>query len=107
MSLAPHSSQPLRVGFPGDILVTHFLDESCLDELLVTLSGCSGRAAGTSDLTLCEGFIELRFRPLGGRAVCAALTVDGVLWVVIDLNKSNAMGQAREMLEEWRWSYSG
>jgi len=49
--------------------VTHFLDESCLDELLMTLSGCPGPAAGTSDLTLCEGFIELRFRPLDGRAV--------------------------------------
>src|SRR3954470_17049149 len=106
MSLAPHLSPPSRVGFPGDILVTHFLDESCLDELLVTLSSFPGPVAGTSDLTLCEGFIELRFRPLGGRAVCAALTVDGVLWVVIDLNKSNALGQAREMLEEWRRSCS-
>jgi hypothetical protein len=106
MSLAPLLSPPSRVGFPGDILVTYFVDESCLDELLVTLSGCAGPAAGTSDLTLCEGFIELRFRPLGGRAVCAALIVDGVLWVVIDLNKFNALGQAREMLEEWRQSCS-
>jgi len=72
----------------------------------VTLSGCPGPAEGTSDLTLCEGFIELRFRPLDGRAVCAALIVDGVLWVVIDLTKFNALGQAREMLEEWRESCS-
>jgi hypothetical protein len=86
--------------------VAHFSDGSCLDALLVALSGSPGPAAGTSDRTLCEGFIELRFRPLGGRAVCAALTVDDVLWVVIDLDKSNALGQAREMLEEWRKSHS-
>lgn len=85
--------------------MTHFLDESCLDELLVALSGCPGAGAGASDLTLCEGCIELRVRPLDGRAVCAALTVDGVLWVVIDQNKPNALVQARNMLEEWRLSY--
>jgi hypothetical protein len=103
--LTPPSLPPSRVGFPGDILVTHLLDESCLEELLAALSGWYDLAVDASDLSLCEGFIELRLRPLDGRAVCAAMTVDGVLWVVIDPNKSNARGEARAMLEEWRRSY--
>jgi hypothetical protein len=82
--------------------VNHLLDESCLDEAIATLSGSSNL---TIDLTLCEGLLEIRCRPLDGRAVCAAMTVDGVLWVVIDLDKRNAVGQAREMLQEWRTSY--
>jgi hypothetical protein len=85
--------------------VTHFLDESCLAELLTALSALHHPTAGSSDLTLAEGFIEVRCRPLEGRAVCAAMTVDGVLWVVIDLNKPNALEQARQMLEEWRACY--
>jgi hypothetical protein len=79
----------------------HFLDESCLEELLAALLGFYDPTAGSSDLTLCEGFVELRFWPLDGRAVCAAMTVDGVLWVVIDPERPNALEQAREMLEEW------
>ncbi len=82
--------------------MTHFLDEACLAELLAALSGCHHLTAGSSDLTLLEGFIEVRCRPLEGRAVCAALTVDGVLWVVIDLDKPKALEQAREMLEQAR-----
>jgi hypothetical protein len=85
--------------------VSHLVDESCLDELIAALSGPSTLPAGSSDLTLCEGFLEVRCRPLDARAVCAAMTVDGVLWVVIDLDKPNALGQAAEMLEEWRTSY--
>jgi len=81
--------------------VTHSLDESCLTELLAALSGCHHLTAGSSDLTLVEGFIEVRCRPLEGRAVCAAMTVDGVLWVVIDLDKPEALEQTRDMLEEW------
>jgi hypothetical protein len=73
--------------------------------LIEALSSSPNTPSGSSDLTLCEGFIELRFRPLHGRAVCAAMTVDGVLWVVIDSSMCNALGQAREMLEEWRRSY--
>ncbi len=90
----------------------HFLDESCLEELLAALLGFYDPTAGSSDLTscegfgtLCEGFVELRFWPLDGRAVCAAMTVDGVLWVVIDPERLNALEQAREMLEEWRARY--
>jgi hypothetical protein len=85
--------------------VNRLLDEACLDEAIVTLSGSSNLTSGWSDLTLCEGFLEVRCRPLDGRAVCAAMTVDDVLWVVIDLDKPNAVGQAREMLEEWRASH--
>jgi hypothetical protein len=85
--------------------VTHSLDESSLAELLAALPHCPDPTAGLSDLTLIEGLIEVRYRPLEGRAVCAAMTVDGVLWVVIDLNKPNALQQAREMLEEWRHSF--
>jgi hypothetical protein len=85
--------------------VHHRLDEACLDEAIATLSGSSNLTSGSSDLTLCEGLLEIRGRPLDGRAVCAAMTVDGVLWVVIDLDKPNALAQAREMLEEWRTSH--
>jgi len=86
--------------------VYHLVDESCLEELLAALPACSDRIAGPSAMTLCEGFIEVRCRPLGGRAVCAAVTVDGVLWVVIDLDKPHALEQAGEMVEEWRRSCS-
>ncbi len=103
--LTPPSLPPSWVGFPEDILVTHLLDESCLKELLAELSGCHDLAVDASDLSLCEGFIELRLRPLDGRAVCAAMIVDGVLWVVIDPNKFNALEEARAMLEGWRRSY--
>jgi len=82
--------------------VTHDFDESCLEQLLAALSACSDPAAGPSDLTLCEGLAELRFRRLDGRAVCAAMTIDDVLWVVVDPGKTNALGQARAMLGEWR-----
>jgi hypothetical protein len=85
--------------------VNHFLDEFRLEELLAALPGSHDPTAAWSDLTLCEGFVELRFRPLDGRAVCAAMTVDGVLWVVIDPDKPNALEQARDMLDEWRTSY--
>ncbi len=85
--------------------MTHFLDESCLAELLAALPARQHLTAGSSDLTLAEGFIEVRCRPLEGRAVCAAMTVDGVLWVAIDLDKPNALEQARQMLEEWRACY--
>jgi hypothetical protein len=85
--------------------VYHFLDGSCLEELLAALPGYHDPTVGSSDLTLCEGFVELRFWPLDGRAVCAAMTVDGVLWVVIDPDKPNALQQARDMLEEWRARY--
>jgi hypothetical protein len=85
--------------------VNHRLDEACLSEAIATLSDCSDLTSGSSDLTLCDGFLELRCRPLGGRAVCAAMAVDGVLWVVIDPDKPNAVGHAREMLEEWRTSH--
>ncbi|MGR7026732.1 hypothetical protein [Geodermatophilus sp. URMC 62] len=85
--------------------MTHFLDESCLAELLAALSGRHHLPAGSSDLTLAEGFIEVRCRSLEGRAVCAAMTVDGVLWVVIDPDKPNAVELACEMLEEWRARY--
>jgi HNH endonuclease len=33
------------------------------------------------------------------------MTVEGVLWVVIDPDKPNALEQARQMLEEWRHSF--
>ncbi len=85
--------------------MTHSLDESSLAELRATLPDCPDPTAGLSDLTLCEGLIEVRCRPLEGRAVCAAMTVDGVLWVVTDLDKPNALQQAREMLEECRHSF--
>jgi len=81
------------------------LDEACLDEAIMTLSGSSNLTSGWSDLTLCEGLLEVRCRPLEGRAVCAAMKIDDVLWVVIDLDKPNAVGLAQEMLEEWRTSH--
>ena len=86
-------------------LLNHLLDESCLDELVDALSDSPNLSPRGADLTLCEGFIELRCRPLDGRAVCAAMIVDGVLWIFIDPDKPNALGQARDMLDEWRASY--
>ncbi len=94
-----------RRGFGETSCVSQYLDQSCLDELLAALPGCPDPTADLSDLTLCEGFIEVRCRPLEGRGVCAAMTVDGVLWVVIDPDKPNALEQARQMLAEWRTSY--
>lgn len=40
-------------------------------------------------------------RPLPGRALAAATVVDGVLHVVIDLDKGAASKHGRVMLEEW------
>jgi hypothetical protein len=94
-----------RAGLRETPLVHHGLEASCLEELLAALPGCPDPTAGSSDLTLCEGFVELRFRRLDGRAVCAAMTVDGVLWVVVDPAKPDAQHQAREMLGEWRTAY--
>ena len=82
--------------------MTSFADEACLEELIAALSGSSGLTSGSYDRTLCDGSVELRSRPLGGRAVCAAITVNGVLWVFIDLAKPDVLEQARDMLIEGR-----
>jgi hypothetical protein len=82
--------------------LTSFADEACLEELIAALSGSSGLTSGSYDRTLCDGSVELRSRPLGGSAVCAAITVNGVLWVFIDPAKPDVLEQARDMLSEWR-----
>ena len=78
--------------------MTHFADEACLEKLIAALSGSGGLTSGSYDRTLCDGSVELRSRPLGGRAVCAAITVNGVLWVFIDPAKPDVLEQARDML---------
>ena len=82
--------------------LTHFADEACFEELIAALSGSSGLTSGSYDRTLCDGSVELRSRPLLGRAVCAAITVNGVLWVFIDPAKPDVLEQARDMLIEGR-----
>ena len=85
--------------------MTHFADEACLEELIAALSAPRGLTSGSYDRTLCDGSVELRSRPLLGRAVCAAITVNGVLWVFIDPDKPDVLEQARDMLIEWSgWS---
>jgi hypothetical protein len=86
----------------GGTPLTDFADEACLEELIAALSGSSGLTSGSYDRTLCDGAVELRSRPLGGRAVCAAITVNGVLWVFIDPDKPDVLEQAQDMLIEWR-----
>ena len=81
--------------------MTHFADEACFEELIAALSGSSGLTSGSYDRTLCDGSVELRSRPLGGRALCAAITINGVLWVFIDPDKPDVLEQARDMLIEW------
>ena len=81
--------------------MTHFADEACLEELIAALSGSRELTSGSYDQTLCDGSVELRSRPLGGRAVCAAITVNDVLWVFIDPDKPDVLEQARDMLIEW------
>ena len=78
--------------------MTHFADEACFEELIAALSGSHELTSGSYDRTLCDGSVELRFRPLGDRAVCAAITVNGILWVFIDPDKPDVLEQAREML---------
>ncbi len=73
----------------------HLLDQSALDELSAALSG-------SYSMTLCDGKVRLLCRPLPGRAVCVAKQVDGVLYVVIDLEKPHALREARAMLEQCR-----
>ena len=82
--------------------MTHFSDEACLEELIAALSGSRELTSGSYDRTLCDGSVELRSRPLGGRAVCAAIAVNGVLWVFIDPAKPDVLEQARDMLIEGR-----
>ena len=82
--------------------MTSFADEACLEELIAALSGPRGLTSGSYDRTLCDGSVELRSRPLGGRAVCAAITVNDVLWVFIDPDKPDVLEQARDMLSEGR-----
>jgi hypothetical protein len=82
--------------------LTSFADAACFQELIAALSGSSGLTSGSDDRTLCGGSVELRSRPLGGRAVCAAITVNGVLWVFIDPDKPDVLEQARDMLIEGR-----
>ncbi len=81
--------------------MTHFADGACLEELIAALSGLRELTSGSYDRTLCDGSVELRSRPLLGRAVCAAIPVDGVLWVFIDPDKPDVLEQARDMLIEW------
>jgi hypothetical protein len=81
--------------------LAHFADEACLEKLIAALSGSRGLTSGSYDRTLCDGSVELRSRPLLGRAVCAAITVNGVLWVFIDPAKPDVLEQARDMLIEW------
>jgi hypothetical protein len=82
--------------------LTHFADQACLEELIAALSGSRGLTSGSYELTLCDGSVELRSRALGGRAVCAAITVNDVLWVFIDPDKPDVLEQARDMLIEGR-----
>jgi hypothetical protein len=82
--------------------LTHFADEACFEELIAALSGSHELTFGSYDRTLCDGSVELRSRPLGDRAVCAAITVNGVLWVFIDPAKPDVLEQARDMLIEGR-----
>jgi hypothetical protein len=82
--------------------LTHYADEACLEELVAALSSSSGLTSSSYDRTLCDGSVKLRSRPLGGRAVCAAITLKGVLWVFIDSDKPDVLEQARDMLIEWR-----
>ena len=85
--------------------MTYFADEACFEELIAALSGSRELTSGSYDRTLCDGSVELRSRPLGGRAVCAAITVNDVLWVFIDPDTPDALEQVRDMLIEWRgWS---
>lgn len=76
----------------------HLLNSDALDALARAL-------CGTYTLPLCEGGAQVVCAALPGRALVTATRRDGVLWVVLDLDKPAAPRHARAMLREWRDLY--
>lgn len=62
---------------------------------------------GTYSLPVCQGKARVVAAALPGRAICAAATVAGILWVVLDFDKPSAHRHARVMLREWRETFLG
>ncbi len=70
---------------------------------LPPLHDLSAALSDSSSATVCDGAIRLLRRPLPGRAVCAARRIDGVLYVVVDLEKRHALREMLDMLRQ-RWA---
>lgn len=66
------------------------LQTGALDELEQTLKSCSVHMRGIRVVT----------DTLPGRAICTATVVDGVLWLVLDLDKPSAHRHALAMIRE-------
>lgn len=75
------------------------LHERALHEVMGVLSA---RYA----IDLCGGHVRLITAPLPGKAVCAIQWHQGVLCVLVDVEKPDAHSHAREMLRQWHGSAS-
>jgi hypothetical protein len=75
--------------------VNYQLNDEAVHEVMSVLSA---RYA----IDLCDANIRLITAPLGGKAVCAVQWHQGVLCVVVDVEKPMAHSHAREMLRQWQ-----